>query len=649
MKYNIVENVIIEDARNQCTMSNIKTKNVNNDINFFEHKNGSEFFPSDHDDDISDSSDVEENRKDEGSSDGIIVPESQKNDEGKRVRTKTHICYFCNKCYKELSKHLSRKHSNESEVSKLLAYSKNSEERRNGFINLSRVGDYYYNCEILKSGRGELKLMRLPTPEERSQYTYKDYGPCPDCLGFLLKRNIWHHIKYFCTGKRQKESRLRRQLMSESTALLSHTCSTVTMSREFNESILSPMKNDNIAIVCRQDTLILKMGIMQFEKYHTTQNDLIRQSMRQLSRLLIELRQIDPSKKFLSEWLKPIYFDNLISAVKAICHVEYRIKTRPQFSTPSLALKVGYSLKKCIAIQKGIYLRSENVQAVETLNSFLSLMDLEWSSKISSSALATLHTRKMNGTELLPLTNDLVKLNKFLNISIDQAKCHLIQDPDYRKWNRLASLVLSKIILFNKRRSGETSKMTVSHYSSRPTWTDSCNAEFKNTFSEFEMKLAANLTIVQIKGKRNRTVNVLLTADIKEAIDVLILHRHTFVNSENPYLFARGNPSMENIRGYDCLRNVAQEANLLQPELINGTKLRKYIATVCQIFNLTENETDWLARHLGHDIRVHREFYRLHESSVELTKISRLLLAVEKGEASKFHGQELKNINVCGK
>ncbi|KAG5897622.1 hypothetical protein JTB14_028890 [Gonioctena quinquepunctata] len=72
----------------------------------------------------------------------------------------------------------------------------------------------------------------------------------------------------------------------------------------------------------------------------------------------------------------------------------------------------------------------------------------------------------------------------------------------------------------------------------------------------------------------------------------------------------------------------------------------KYVATVTQIINSTENETDWSARHLGHDIRVHRDFYRLHGSAVELTKISRLLMAVDNGEANRFAGKKLNEIEL---
>ena len=58
---------------------------------------------------------------------------------------------------------------------------------------------------------------------------------------------------------------------------------------------------------------------------------------------------------------------------------------------------------------------------------------------------------------------------------------------------------------------------------------------------------------------------------------------------------------------------------------------------------------DWLARHLGHDINVHREFYRKHDSTIELAKVSKLLLAVDCGKVSHLAGQKLDDIQLDGK
>ena len=55
---------------------------------------------------------------------------------------------------------------------------------------------------------------------------------------------------------------------------------------------------------------------------------------------------------------------------------------------------------------------------------------------------------------------------------------------------------------------------------------------------------------------------------------------------------------------------------------------------------------DLLARHLGHDIRIHHDFYRLHDAALELSKISKLLVATEEGNIHIYSGKSLNDINV---
>ena len=94
------------------------------------------------------------------------------------------------------------------------------------------------------------------------------------------------------------------------------------------------------------------------------------------------------------------------------------------------------------------------------------------------------------------------------------------------------------------------------------------------------------------------------------------------------------------------MRDTAKAAELKHPELVTSTALRKYISTVAQIINLEKGELEWLANHLGHDLEVHKSFYRLHESTVELSKVSRLLLAVDSGCTAKYSGKPLAEVNM---
>ncbi|KAI3376817.1 hypothetical protein L3Q82_000075 [Scortum barcoo] len=67
---------------------------------------------------------------------------------------------------------------------------------------------------------------------------------------------------------------------------------------------------------------------------------------------------------------------------------------------------------------------------------------------------------------------------------------------------------------------------------------------------------------------------------------------------------------------------------------------------MCQVLNLQENESDQLAEFLGHDIRVYRQYYHLPQETLQLTKMSKVLLAVEKGRLSQYKGQSLDNIEI---
>lgn len=67
-----------------------------------------------------------------------------------------------------------------------------------------------------------------------------------------------------------------------------------------------------------------------------------------------------------------------------------------------------------------------------------------------------------------------------------------------------------------------------------------------------------------------------------------------------------------------------------------------------QVFNLSESELGELARHMGHELSVHRRFYRLQDDVIELAKVSRLLLSVEEGKAAQFAGKSLDDINLEG-
>ncbi len=156
--------------------------------------------------------------------------------------------------------------------------------------------------------------------------------------------------------------------------------------------------------------------------------------------------------------------------------------------------------------------------------------------------------------------------------------------------------------------------------------------------------------MVEITGKRNRKVPVLLTPDVKEAIVVLNSTRGKGnVIKENTSVFAvNDGKSTKPLRGNDVIRQACSMVDLQHPDVITSTNLRKYVATVSQLIDMNQNELGWLATHLGHDIQIHKQFYRMQESTLEMAVVGNLLMAIDEGRAHQFKGKNLRDITLQG-
>ncbi|XP_059397943.1 uncharacterized protein LOC132137505 [Carassius carassius] len=270
-----------------------------------------------------------------------------------------------------------------------------------------------------------------------------------------------------------------------------------------------------------------------------------------------------------------------------------------------------------------------------------------WRNSVSISTHQTIQENKWNKEDDIPLTKNVIALRDHLRLVEDKAREELTPQMSLRAYKALNETVLAQVIIFNKRREGEASRLTLEIY--KKASTSAINEDIYETLSPLEKELSKILTRIEIRGKRGKKVPVFLTERMKESIDLLVKRREEAgVPAENPYLFARPGV-MTNIRGCDCLRKYAEESKAENPELLRSTKLRKQVATLCQLLDLSEQELEQVARFMGHDIRVHRDFYRQTDKTFQIAKISKLLFAMEQGTES-FRGKNLNTLHpsVCG-
>ncbi|XP_030840561.1 uncharacterized protein LOC100891548 [Strongylocentrotus purpuratus] len=370
----------------------------------------------------------------------------------------------------------------------------------------------------------------------------------------------------------------------------------------------------------------------------------IRNKLRELGRLCITYREItEQPNAALTDLINPSRFNDVVKATRKTAGFDEETNLYP---TPSLALKLGHSLKAAAEVLLSQALSDGPVVDDASENKcqrFLKLYNMQWSRAVSSNALRTLTDHKRNHPQYIPVTSDIAKLAKCLKHDMKTGVQALSQgDPKPEVWRSLSEATLTSILLFNRKRSGEVSKLKVKDFENRQNGQSSVI----DGLSEWEKALCKSMTRMEIVGKRRRTVPVILTRDMVESMELLMKNRmEVGVPEDNKFFFALLH-SQNHKRGSDTLREYANRCGATKSQLLRSTRLRKHIGTVSQIINLRDNELDILANFLGHDVRVHRQFYRLPEETVQLAKVSKILLNMDKGTTSHLAGRTLDQLSV---
>ena len=423
---------------------------------------------------------------------------------------------------------------------------------------------------------------------------------------------------------------------------------------DFFKTVVAPMKADDVREVIVRDPLLLAVGKHVLTNKGKSPNHVaaIRSQLRSLGKLILCMQQKGNHKHKLETILQPRYFDSIISSVQEVCEWEMGDANHPpRYKIPSLALKLGHGLKKAAELALSGSIKEGDRIKQQVFTDYLTLHTGEWGDRISHAALSTLNLNKLNSVDPLPVTEDLVQLSEETKKRMQE----LIKDLTDRasgpselkaNYNKLVQLTCAAVILFNKRRGGEASRLLVETYQRRKK--SVANQDIVSHLSPLEQELAKIMDLVEIVGKRKRRVPVLLTPLMTRGMNVLLQVRSSVgVPKENPYLFAKAG-AKHNVKGWTAMKFACSNLDLRSPELITSTKLRKYLATVTQLMNLDSNQLEWVCNHLGHDVEVHRQFYRLPNEVLQVCKISQLLLASEQGQVHRYANKTLDEIDVGG-
>ncbi|CAK6976189.1 uncharacterized protein LOC117812108 isoform X2, partial [Scomber scombrus] len=569
----------------------------------------------------------------------FVSPVTKKKD-GSRQYNKKHHCFYCKKEVQKMSRHLERMHNDEMDVAKAFSFPKNSKDRRLALDLIRNKGNFQHNTDILENKKGKLIPFKQPKKKTEAQ----KFLHCVYCFGLFTKRSMWRHFRV-CNFKPQDETRDKGKGKGKTRvqALCAFAEPAPPGFSDAYWKFLNNMNQDKIAIAVKKDRFILEYGYRLFKKNERviSQHQYVRQKLRELGRLMLAAKKVAPVNT-IKELIKPENYSHVVTAAR--CLAGFNDETG-KYKCPSLARKVGHSLLALAMFKKSEGLKARDKGTVQDAEEFAQLYQESWKFDIASQALIQLNQSKWNSPQLLPFTQDVQSLHSQLSEKQQQHLHALKEEASPSNWKDLSKVTLAQVILFNRRREGEVSKMPLSVYMSRDL--SETHEDINLALTELEQKLCKHFVRITIVGKRGRKVPVLLTPLMKECLDTLVERRaECGVLTENGFLFALPH-SVHHLRGSDCIRQLVHECSgIKNPRALTSTKLRKHIATLSTVLNLKNTELDQLADFLGHNIDVHRKHYRLPEGTLQLAKISKVLLALEQGKLGKYKGKSLDEIHI---
>ena len=225
-------------------------------------------------------------------------------------------------------------------------------------------GQYKYKIAVFKKcierNRFTDKLIVVRDPTETENPTADNYAPCPDCLGFFMRKTMYRH-KLDCpavTKSSHKEGK-NKNIKAAIFALMLEI--KANHNTPFQEFLYNNLRNDPVAELIRNDPLIKYVGEYYFNKRKSDEGyNQIRDRMRIMAKLVLQLEC-----SYLIELIRPDMWSRVKEAVSKNFAKSYQVK-------------MGSILKTAAAFLQNQAFVWEKKEISQQAKQFQKIIDTEW-------------------------------------------------------------------------------------------------------------------------------------------------------------------------------------------------------------------------------------------------------------------------------
>lgn len=476
---------------------------------------------------------------------------------------------------------------------------------------MRKEGNFKYNITEAGAEKLVVRCKRQGAPRLPEHYV-----PCPTCKGYYSKLSLRRHYQTCtATSTRGLTANLRKMesnISKLATGLL-------------KDEVFPYMREGNVKDAIRHDQLAILYGNKMCSKYRSQHlRKMIRSRLRLIGRFILEIKNLDPTIKNLMQAIDPRRYDTVVEAIKIVSGFDEK---NGNFKAPSTAFSLGSELRKITRIAISESIKNQNNLLRKTSKDFLKLIESDFDTSINKIVEESQLILKRRKNVVLPTNKDISKMASFLNKKKHESCATLEKDGfSFNLWKDLAGYTLIWVQLFNRRRPGEMERVLIDDYKTFSGIDETRDQDVLSTFSE-DLKTSAHRYVrFVIRGKLARGVPVLLHKDDVHCIETILKYRNDAkVSNENPYVFGQPGHVNSHLRANDLIRQYAILCGASNPNLLRGTLLRKHIATQSALENLEGTTVEDLATFLGHEPKIHKEYYRLPIATRDIVQMSRIL------------------------
>lgn len=389
------------------------------------------------------------------------------------------------------------------------------------------------------------------------------------------------------------------------------------------------MQEDDIVRLIRYDWLIMIYGNDLSTRYTAvSQLGMIRNKIRMAGRLFSAVKSDCPFVTDFASTIRPKCYNSMLATIKSAGKFD---PASNEYGSCSPVLAAVTEVRKIGRMLVAELMKLENESAEQQKNAemFLTLMDSQETNTVLKTVHDTQNKRKRGKKQNIPSTEDIRRLWTYIESERMKYFNQLSEKYSYSVLLKLSEIVAASIIVFDRKRTGETQYILLDDFTARQSIDKNSQLPLYSALSRPGKKIARQYSQMQFRGKLGASVPVLLTHNMEKSIQLLVKHREDAGVNNSEFLFA-----LRSVRGQikvvntcNVLRELSNKCGADNPESLRGTNLRKHMASYCVTMDLDDVGVGEVAKHLGHSVSVHRHYYQHNTIDRDIVGMSKRLQA----------------------